>query len=170
VLTPILQENLEKSQSRNEALFNEVKDVIEKSASDVARSVMDHDTCIWTELSSQLPSVTEQDRALRCSSFTQPPSRTRRDDILKPLTKPAAIQKQSSPPLRSALTRARRIWSHYSSSSWIGTARLEVRRTKRGVNAKVNQHDDFDITISLLAIFGSTTEAMHLPLLYQLSE
>jgi hypothetical protein len=56
---------------------------------------MDRDTRIQTELSSQLPSIAEQFRTLHRSSFKQLPSRTRRDNTLKPLAKPAAIQNEA---------------------------------------------------------------------------
>jgi hypothetical protein len=149
MMMPILEENFAKSESRNEALLREMKNIIERSASDLSRNFMsiDNDNQMGTETSSQLPGAVPNNQPPDLSSFNEALHRQQVADVLQDLTKPATNQERYRQEASSTNTKSRRIWSHWSSASWIGTVRIEVRSTTRVGKANSTQQRTFELSI-----------------------
>jgi hypothetical protein len=152
VLTPIFEVNFAKSESRNEALLGEMKSIVERSASDLSRNLMSMDTQSQTGMKpssqSQLPYSVEEDQPPDLSSFDEARPPHQGADAFQALTKPATNQERYPQEPSSPNTTRRRIWSHWSSASWVGTVRIEVRRITQVDKTSGSQQRNFDLSIS----------------------
>jgi hypothetical protein len=98
--------------------------------------------------SSQFPHSVEIDQPPDLSSFNEAPSPHQGADALQVLAKPAANQESYTQEASSPNVRDRRVWSYWSSASWIGTVRIEVRTMTQVGKASGSQPRTFDLSIS----------------------